>query len=232
MLTDQKEESKYYFRGIEMEQGNSNSGDKFNENPEDNNYNEQYSLWKEDQKLKFGTNAPKISDKIPLSKFGIGFLILVILLILLFARNRSNVFENRIAALENSVKHFVEMADKLDVVDDRVTQVWEQAQTFQQFKERFDRSEAALTSRMDQIVINLGSLQKQMSKVRAQKAKTSKTAKVSKKTPGKRYHIVKPGETLYQIGPRYGLTIKKMRQLNKLGDGDTIYPGQKLLVSP
>ena len=215
-----------------MEQGNSNSGDKFNADPEENNYNDQYSLWKEDQKLKFGTNAPKISDKIPLSKFGIGFLILIILIILLFARNRSNVFENRIAALENSVKHFVEMADKLDVVDDRVTQVWEQAQTFQQFKERFDRSEAALTSRMDQIVINLGSLQKQMSKVKAQKAKTSKTAKVSKKTPGKRYHIVKPGETLYQIGPRYGLTIKKMRQLNKLGDSDTIYPGQKLVVSP
>jgi hypothetical protein len=41
-----------------------------------------------------------------------------------------------------------------------VAQVWEQTQTFQQFKERFDRSEAALTSRMNQIVINMGSLQK------------------------------------------------------------------------
>lgn len=206
--------------------------DKFNENPEDHNYNEQYSLWKEDKKLKFGTNAPKMSKKILLSRFGIGFLILLILLLLLFARNRSAVLEKRIAALENSVKNFEEMVDKLDVVDNRVTQVWEQTQTFQQFKERFDRSEAALTSRMDQIVINIGSLQKQMSKVGTQKAKTSKTAKVSKKTTGNRYHIVKPGETLYQIGPRYGLTIKKLRQLNKLGDGDTIYPGQKLVIGP
>ncbi|GMQ79608.1 MAG: hypothetical protein BMS9Abin03_034 [Thermodesulfobacteriota bacterium] len=205
---------------------------KFNENPEDNNYNEQYSLWKKDKKLKFGTDSPKISEKIPLSRLGIGFLILLILLILLFARNRSTVLENRIAALENSIKTFEEKVDKLDVVDDRVTQVWEQAQTFQQFKERFDRSEAALTSRMDQIVINLGSLQKQMSKVRTKKAKTSKTAKVSKKSTRNRYHIVKPGETLYQIGPRYGLTVKKLRQLNKLGDGDTIYPGQKLVLGP
>jgi hypothetical protein len=206
--------------------------DKFSENPEDNNYNEQYSLWKEEKKLKFGTTAPKMSEKIPLSRLGIGFLVLLILLLLLFARNRSAVLEKRIAALENSVKNFEEMVDKLDVVDNRVTQVWEQTQTFQQFKERFDRSEAALTSRMDQIVINIGRLQKQMPKVGTQKAKTSKTAKVSKKTTGNRYHIVKPGETLYQIGPRYGLTIKQLRQLNKLGDGDTIYPGQKLVIGP
>ena len=214
-----------------MEQGNSDSGDKFSSDL-DNNYNEQYSLWKEDKKLKFGKNSSKISEKIPLSKFGIGFLILLILLILLFARNRSAVLDNRITALENSVKGFEEMVDKLDVVDNRVAQVWEQTQTFQQFKERFDRSEAALTSRMDQIVINLGSLQKQMSKVRTQKAKTSKTAKVSKKTTGNRYHIVKSGESLYQIAPRYGLTVKKLRQLNKLGESDTIYPGQKLVVGP
>ncbi len=205
---------------------------KFNDNLEDNNYSEQYSLWKEDKKLKFETNASKISEKIPLSRFGIGFLILIILLLLLFARNQSTLLENRIAALEKSVKDVEEMADKLVVVDNRVSQVWEQAQTFKQFKERFDRSEAALTSRMDQIVINLSRLQKQMPKVRTQKAKTSKTAKVSKKTTGNRYHMVKPGETLYQIGPRYGLTVKKLRQLNKLGDGDTIYPGQKLVVGP
>jgi LysM domain len=217
-----------------MTQRNDDRGDRidqFNENLDDDN-NEQYSLWKEEKKLKFGTKAPKMSEKIPLSRFGIGFLILLILLILLFARNRSAVLDNRIAALENSEKGFEEMVDKLDVLDNRVTQVWEQAQTFQQFKERFDRSEAALTSRMDQIVINLGNLQKQMSKVRTQKAKTSKTAKVSKTTTGNRYHIVKPSETLYQIGPRYGLTVKELRQLNKLGDGDTIYPGQKLVVSP
>ena len=205
--------------------------DKFNENQEDD-YNEQYSLWKEEKKLKFGTNTPKMSDKIPLSRFGIGFLILLILLILLFARNRSTALENRIAALENSVKNLEQMVDKLNVVDNQVAQVWEQTQTFQQFKERFDRSEAALTSRMDQIVINLSSLQKQMSRVGTQKVKTSKTAKVSKKTIENRYHTVKPGETLYQIAPRYGLTIKKLRQLNKLGESDTIYPGQKLVIRP
>ena len=206
--------------------------DPFKENPEDNDYNEQYSLWKENKKLKFGTGAPKMSEKISLSKFGIGFLILLILLILLFARHRGAVLENRIAALENSVKKLEEMVDKLDAVDNRIAQVWEQSQTFQQFKERFDRSEAALTSRMDQIAMNLSSLQKQMSNVKTLKARTSKTTKASKKTIASRYHTVKSGETLYQIGPRYGLTVQKLRQLNKLREDDIIYPGQKLVVSP
>jgi LysM repeat protein len=209
-----------------MTQRDDDRTDKFYENQEDNNYNEQYSLWKEEKKLNFETNTPKMSGKIPLSRFGVGFLILLILLMLLFNRHRNTVLENRIRALEKSVKNVEEMVDK------RVGQVPEQAQTFQQFKERFDRSEAALTSRMDQIMINLNTLQKQMPKAGTQTTQTSKTAKVSKKTTGNRYHIVKPGETLYQIGPQYGLTINKLRQLNKLGDGDTIYPGQKLVVGP
>jgi len=215
-----------------MTQRDDDISDQFNGNLEDNNYNEQYSLWKEEKKLKFGANTPKLSEKIPLSKFGIGFLILLMLLILLFARNRSVVLKNRIDVLENSVKELGKMVQKLDAVDNRLTQVWEQAQSFQQFKERFDRSEAALTSRMDQIVKNLGSLQKQMARVETPKAGTSKTTKISKKTAKNRYHIVKPGETLYQIGPRYGLSVEKLRQLNKLGADDTIYPGQKLVVSP
>lgn len=199
--------------------------DKFNEDRQDHNDNEQYSFWKEDKKLGFGTDTSKMSEKIPLTRFGIGFLILVILLILLFVRNRSIVLENRIAALENSVKNIEEMADKLGAFDGQMAQILEQAQMVQQFKKRFDRSEGALTSRMDQIAITLGSIQKQMAQTRAQPSKTSKTA-------GSQYHIVKPGETLYQIGPRYGLTVKKLQQINKLGPGDTIYPGQKLVISP
>ncbi len=209
-----------------MTQNNNDRTGSFDVGPEEDNYNEQYSLWKENMKSKLGTNTPKMSEKIPLSKFGIGFLILLILIILLFARNRIAVLENQIAELEKSVKNVEE------TVENRTTQVSEQDQTFQQFKERIDRSEAALTSRMDQIAVKLANLQKQMSTVHTQKAKTLKAAKVSPKTTTNRYHIVKPGETLYQIGPQYGLTVKKLRQLNKLGNNDTIYPGQKLVVGP
>jgi LysM repeat protein len=215
-----------------MKQKDADRMDTFNSDPQENNYNEQYSIWKKDKKAKFGANIPKLSEKNPLARFGMGFLILIILLILLFARNRSAELENRIGVLENRVKNFEETVFNMETVDEKVAQIWEQAQTVEQFKERFDRSEAALTSRMNQIVKNFDRLQKQMAELRIQKAKSSETAKVSKKTDGNRYHIVKPGETLYKIGRQYGLTVKKMRLLNKLGDGDAIYPGQSLLISP
>jgi LysM repeat protein/outer membrane murein-binding lipoprotein Lpp len=42
-------------------------------------------------------------------------------------------------------------------------------------------------------------------------------------------HVVKPGETLYRISRRYGLTVDKVRKLNKLPD-DIIEVGQRLVV--
>lgn len=46
-----------------------------------------------------------------------------------------------------------------------------------------------------------------------------------------RYHEVAPGETLYRISRRYGLSVDVLQQLNGLSDGSLIHPGQKLIVS-
>jgi len=43
-------------------------------------------------------------------------------------------------------------------------------------------------------------------------------------------HVVKPGETLYRISRRYGISLEKIRKWNKLPD-DIIEVGQKLIVS-
>lgn len=205
---------------------------KFNADSENNHYNEEYSPWKKKETVRFGSNLFKKPGGIPLSRFGIGFLILAILLILLFTRSRSTTVDDRVLALENRVTKLEEGLAKFEAIDDRVAQIREQAQTFEQFKERFDRSEASLMLRMDHIAKNLDSMQKQMGKSSARTAKSSTTTTVSKKTDGKRFHTVKPGETLYKIGRQYGLTVEKMRRLNKLADGAIIHPGQKLRVSP
>ncbi len=42
-------------------------------------------------------------------------------------------------------------------------------------------------------------------------------------------HVVKPGETLYRISRRYGVTVDKVRKWNNLPD-DIIEVGQKLIV--
>jgi LysM repeat protein len=61
-------------------------------------------------------------------------------------------------------------------------------------------------------------------------------AKEEKKTSPKealhRIHEVEPGETLWNIAQRYGMTVNEIVRLNKLNPSETIYPGQKILVSP
>jgi hypothetical protein len=42
-------------------------------------------------------------------------------------------------------------------------------------------------------------------------------------------HVVKPGETLYRISRKYGISVEKVRKWNKLPD-DIIEVGQKLIV--
>jgi hypothetical protein len=45
-------------------------------------------------------------------------------------------------------------------------------------------------------------------------------------------HQVEPGETLWNIARRYGMSVEEVVHLNKLDPSETIYPGQKLLVNP
>jgi LysM repeat protein len=45
------------------------------------------------------------------------------------------------------------------------------------------------------------------------------------------YHVVARGESLSQIAGKYGLTVEKLRNLNKMTPRQNIQPGQKLLVS-
>ncbi|MGA7145580.1 MAG: LysM peptidoglycan-binding domain-containing protein [Desulfobacterales bacterium] len=215
-----------------MTQNDDDRMDRFKGVSNDVDDNEQFSLFKEKKKVKFGTNAPKISEKIPLSKLGIGFLILLILFLLLFARNKMARFENRLNALEDRVKSVEEKGQKLEAMRYGMAQIGEQSQSVEQLKTRFDRSEKTLTARMDQISKEFGKLKQQVLKAGVRKTTSSKTVKISERTLKNRYHVVKSGETLYTIGRRYGVTVKQLQKINKLSGGSVIHPGQKLKINP
>lgn len=44
------------------------------------------------------------------------------------------------------------------------------------------------------------------------------------------YHVVRPGETLSEIGRSYGVPYRQIAAKNRLRDPDRIFPGQKLLI--
>jgi LysM repeat protein len=60
----------------------------------------------------------------------------------------------------------------------------------------------------------------------------SEEKKTSSQKALHRVHQVEPGETLWNIAKRYGMSVEEIVRLNKLNPSETIYPGQKLLVSP
>lgn len=60
----------------------------------------------------------------------------------------------------------------------------------------------------------------------------SEEKKTSSQKALHRVHQVLPGETLWNIAKRYGMSVEEIVHLNKLDPSETIYPGQKLLVNP
>jgi LysM repeat protein len=65
-----------------------------------------------------------------------------------------------------------------------------------------------------------------------QEAPAEKTAQqtAAPRGPTKQFHTVQSGENLFRIGLRYGLTVDVLRRMNQMDEGDTIYPGQELVV--
>jgi hypothetical protein len=215
-----------------MERENSDMKVRMNlEHQEDYFDEEEYSPWNK-KKRRLKPNVLKMPEEISLLWLGIGFFVLIILLILFFPRNRNTIDKKQIIAIETRIKKLEEMALEFETIDDRVTQIWEQAKAFEQFKDRFDRSEASLSLRMDHLVQSIDNLYKKTDRARPRQAKPSGSEKGSKKTAKERYHKVSTGETLYSISRKYGLTVEKLQLLNKLAKGVDIRPGQKLLVTP
>jgi len=199
-----------------------------NSEPEQNDFYEQeYLQWDKKKKTTFGYGVFKFPEAIPFSWVGVFFLIFIVVLILALGGilGKLSGFENRLRKLEDQIVRFQD-------IDDKVTLAQEQSQALEQLKDHFDRLEASMTLRMDHLGTGLNDLQKKIAQVKTQKTQVLKPAKVAKKTPKKRYYTVRPGDTLYNIAQKYGVTVKKIRSLNKLSDRAVIHPGQKLIVGP
>jgi len=167
-----------------------------------------------------------MTEEIRLSWFGkIGFAFLIILLILLLGATMGTIIgsKTRIKQLENRIV-------KLEAIEYRLTQIWEQVESFDQFKDRLDILEVSL-SKTDNLVKDLDRLPKKIADKTPPNVENSLPTKAPQNIAQKRYHTVTSGETLYSISHQYGLPVEKIRLLNKLTDASVIRPGQRLLLS-
>ena len=135
-----------------------------------------------------------------------------------------------IIASKTRIKHLEDRIVKLEAIEYRLTQIWEQAESFDQFKDRLDTLETSL-SKTGYLLKEPDPLPKKIAEIPPPNVENSIPAKVPSKIAQKRYHTVTSGETLFSIGHRYGLPVEKIRHLNKLTDASVIHPGQRLLLS-
>ena len=92
---------------------------------------------------------------------------------------------------------------------------------------QFQNLEAKLGEGLNQVNNQLAALEKRQQSM----AKSAAPASKSTAQPASaQTHVVKAGETLYQISRKYGISVDQLKQLNKMGQDVTIRPGQKLVV--
>jgi LysM repeat protein len=182
--------------------------------------------------------------------------VLGLIIILILPRVRSSGGEEQLLALETRIEALEQQLMKFDSVDENVSRIWEQAKSFEQFKERFERTDASTSLRMDHLATSLSAVQQRVekleknsaaSKAAAAKKKvatpkpaaakpaaaTSKAEPPAAKSSAKvRYHTVAKGDTLYSVGRKYGLKVDQLLKINQLPQGTVIKPGQRLRVTP
>ena len=182
---------------------------------------------------------------------GIVLLVIMIVTLVFFvsgARNASNTA--RIDELELRIQNIEKRVSSVLEADEKVNKIWEQAKTFEKFKERFNRSEASILLRMDHLATSLDINRKMFEKTKnpaknkivpkkqkqaVSKPPLKKLAQKIKKRPihgtsKTIFHKIIKGETLYSISQRYNVSIADLRRINNLKKEAVIRPGQKLKI--
>lgn len=195
---------------------------------------EQYSPWsagKDPSKRSKLTRVPLIFILLALAMVTS----VTALLMLLIGNRGETVNRQQWMALEGKVQQLEDRLEKYDAIDEKVTRIWEQAKSFEKFKDRFDRSEASTSLRMDHLTMSLEALQKEIEQAKSAKTKAPARPTAEEKTAEPAagqmmYHTVTAGDTFYSISKRYNLELEQLLEMNRLQKDSILVPGQKLIV--
>jgi LysM repeat protein len=161
-----------------------------------------------------------------------GFLILIVLSVVLIARTYNLAEKVQLLALESRLE---QLENRLGTIESEggLSPAGVQGNQLILLTERLDQLEANMTARINSMANQLNTLPPATVTEAAPKAKAAAAATAGpEKETTARVHTVKPGETLYRISRRYNLSVEQLRQYNELDSKASIYPGQKLKISP
>ena len=209
--------------------------DREEEEPQEDYFDEeQFSPWSDQKNPKKVFRYGKTSLLYFLLAVGI-IASVTALVMLLVGGNGQRAAQQRYTLLEERIRQLEERLDKYEAIDEKVTRIWEQAKSFEKFKDRFDRSEASISLRMDHLTMALENLQKRdNAKIKTPEPQVAAepASQQSPVEPEKaiQYHQVLAKETFYSISRKYNLSLDELLELNHMTLEDVIVPGQKLII--
>lgn len=162
---------------------------------------------------------------------GAGILLLIVL-IAIFSGGDGELSTADLSAIQARLNHFERRLTGLEGMQDRIVLLEKQQEGTQQPMVETDRSVTALTERMDKLTQRMDQVEKRFASVAA---KTETPYAIQRKPPSlaeRRYHEVRPGENLYRIAIKYGISVDELCRLNNITPEQVIHSGQKLLVTP
>jgi LysM repeat protein len=172
-----------------------------------------------------GKNKISTNEQLVYAVIGAALMVVVILIGWFVLQKKSITNTNLIIRLETRIKQFENRLAKIDEIDEQLIQL-------ETTIDRFDRFETSMSLRLDALTRQMASLQNKAITIKEADAAAPKTTSKKSSDAKIHYHMVQAGETLYKISRRYGQTVEELRRSNKLETNSTIYPGQKLIISP
>jgi LysM repeat protein len=166
-----------------------------------------------------------------------GFLILIILTVVVIARTYSLAEKAQMLALESRLEQLESRLGSLEG-EGGLSQAAGSGSPLILLTERLDQLEANMTARINSVANQLNSSaaipapEPTRKAAAAPKTDGAKAAKAAVKESKAKIHTVQKGDTLYSISRSYNLSVDQLRQYNKLDSGASIYPGQKLNITP
>lgn len=175
------------------------------------------------------SSDPKRQRKLLL--FGAAGVLLVIAIIAISFR-AGNWSTEDLTSIQTKLDRFGEELVHLAGMKNRVASLEKHEGVLRQSISNLDRSIRVLRKQVDKLSKKIDLTQKSVASVAANTGTLSSNEKKLIPTDKMQYHEVHFGETLYQIGQKYGISVGELCRLNQIRPNQIIQPGHKLLVSP
>jgi LysM repeat protein len=163
-----------------------------------------------------------------------GLIVLIVLLLTFLSGPRESVTRDQLQSLDARIQTLEKSSTTTEKIEENLARLEKQEQETGLLTERFNHFESTTATQIDQIIKELGKLHQktaQESSPQVQPSPPAESTPPPKETTSK-FHQVRAGETLYSISRSYGLTVEQLRTYNHIGPNASIYPGQKLKITP